>query len=141
MTEILVFSCFYCYFIGCIQLRIVWIQCFTYFNPTVVNSIRHIFCFMFVKGSYTILSVFYIFFVLLLFPFFVAFWFWKCFHSRWLSHIFVFYCSILVLSSFYIFLSSVIIVLFLYWYSLFCKVVGQEDKYKSSFHNHIGNCL
>ena len=97
---------------------------FTCFKPVVVNSVRCMFCFMFANGSFCcFLSVFLqIFWASVVFHFSLHFYFFLEMFSIVADYSvsLCFYCNILVLGSFlHSLVQCVILVLFLYWYSLF----------------------
>lgn len=80
------FSCFLClfrciFFLGCVRLCIVWIRCLCFLF--LLLWISGVSCFVLYVQMVVLLFliVFCRFFVPSLFPFSVAFWFWKGFHS------------------------------------------------------------
>ena len=82
----LIFSCFFClfrciFFLSCVRLCIVWILCLYFLF--LLWWIHGVSCFVLCVQMVVLLFliVFCRFFVPSLFPFSIAFWFWKGFHS------------------------------------------------------------
>ena len=111
---------------------------FTCFKPVVVNSVRCMFCFMFANGSSCCFWAYFVdfFWGFCGFLFFFAFLFLKFFHSHWLFCIVVFLLQYSCTGQFlHSLVQCVILVLFLYWYSLFFSIVVDQlgGRYRSSF--------